>query len=288
MISFVMIPGLLRRRERRTARALPHFLLQVGRLVTFPHLAPPTCIPSSSAGSFSSSYHVCVYVECSQAHFNVPKNPSVEVGKRFGYHLFHFATIFRLSGGSLGIHLCYIFTSLKTESFSYDSSSSLFILKVSELMAEALFVVGIVASIVQLVDFSSRVLDRLDEFQSSLKEVPRSFRHIKAELPVLRDTLQQTKDAIDTGSIRDETKTALTPAIEGCMEQVRSIDALLTKTLPTSNDSRLKRGTKAFWSLHQDAKVESIMKILRGYIATLTFYYAAVSSNLQPLTGDKL
>src|ERR1700712_2367622 len=106
-------------------------------------------------------------------------------------------------------------------------------------MAEALAVVGVVASIVQLVDFSSKVLVRLDEFQSSLGEIPKSFRHIKAELPVLRDTLQQTKDAIDAGFVRDETKIALTPAIEGCMEQIRSLDGILTKTLPTANDSRL-------------------------------------------------
>lgn len=153
-------------------------------------------------------------------------------------------------------------------------------------MAETLAVVGVVANIVQLVDFSSKVLVRLDEFHSSLGEIPKSFRHIKAELPVLRDTLQQTKDAIDAGFVREKSKIALTPAIEGCMEQIQSLDAILTKTLPTPNDSRLKRGTKAIWSLHQDAKVESITKVIQGYIGTLTFYYAAMSSTLQPLTGN--
>jgi hypothetical protein len=157
-------------------------------------------------------------------------------------------------------------------------------------MAEALAVVGVVASIVQLVDFSSKVLDRLDEFQSHLGEIPKSFRHIKAELPVLRDTLQQTKEAIDAGFFRDETKSALAPAIEGCMDQIGSLDAILIKTLPVPTDSRLKRGTKAIWSLHQDAKVESITKILRGYIGTLTFYHAVTSSTLQalPVTGRTL
>jgi hypothetical protein len=153
-------------------------------------------------------------------------------------------------------------------------------------MAEALVVVGLVAGIVQLVDFSSKILVRLDEFQSSIGEIPKSFRHVKAELPVLRDTLQQTKDAIDAGFVPDNTKTALTPAIEGCIEQIRSLDNIITKTLPTPNDSRLKRGTKAMGSLYQDPKVEGITKVLRGYIGTLTFYYAAMSSTLQPLTGS--
>ena len=68
-------------------------------------------------------------------------------------------------------------------------------------MAEALAVVGIVANIIQLVDFGSRVLKRLEEYQSKLGEIPEAFRHIKAELPILLDALRQTKAAIDAGSI---------------------------------------------------------------------------------------
>lgn len=73
-------------------------------------------------------------------------------------------------------------------------------------MAEALAAVGVVVSIVQLIDFSSKILHRLDEFRSSVGEVPKSFRHIRAELPVLQDTLRQTKEAIDAGSVEDRTK----------------------------------------------------------------------------------
>jgi hypothetical protein len=68
-------------------------------------------------------------------------------------------------------------------------------------MAEALAVVGIVANIIQLVDFGSRVLKRLEEYQSKLGEIPEAFRYIKAELPVLLDALRQTKAAIDAGSM---------------------------------------------------------------------------------------
>ena len=155
-------------------------------------------------------------------------------------------------------------------------------------MAEAIAVVGVVASIVQLLDFSSGILHRLDEFQSSLGEIPKSFRHIKVELPVLRETLQQTKEAIDAGYVSDKTKTALIPAIQGCMEQIESLHIILAEILPTQDDSRLKRGKKAILSLRQDSKVESITKILHGYIGTLTFYYTATSSALQPLTGAML
>jgi hypothetical protein len=42
-------------------------------------------------------------------------------------------------------------------------------------MAEAVAVVGLVASIVQLVDFGTRVVERLNEFAEASNEVPRSL-----------------------------------------------------------------------------------------------------------------
>ena len=155
-------------------------------------------------------------------------------------------------------------------------------------MAEALAVISVVANIIQLVDFSSKLLHRLDEFRSSLGEIPKSFRHFSTELPVLRVTLQKVRDAIEAGSVGDETEKALIPAIYGCKEQIQLLDTLLTTILPEATDSRLKRGRKAMLSLNQESKVKSITRILHSYIRTLTFYYTVVSSTRQALTGDAL
>ena len=153
-------------------------------------------------------------------------------------------------------------------------------------MAEALAIVGIVASIVQLVDFGSKVLHRLTEFQSSVEDVPESFRHIKAKLPLLFHTLQQAKEAIEAGSVRDDTKDVLLPAIEGCWEQIKSLDEVLLKTLPKLGDSWTKRSKKAIWmSLRYASKVEKITAIVRDYIQILTYHHATASSTLVPLRG---
>ena len=152
-------------------------------------------------------------------------------------------------------------------------------------MAEALAVVGVVASIVQLIDFGSKVLLRLNEFQSNAREIPKTFQHVKAEFPVLLDTLEQTKTAIETGSIRDETKKALLPAIDGCRAQIESLDILIMKVLPLAGDSWRERSRKMISSLRQDAKVRKIRSDLQGYIQTLTYYHAAASSTLRPSIG---
>jgi hypothetical protein len=152
-------------------------------------------------------------------------------------------------------------------------------------MAEALAVVGIVANITQLVDFGSRVLKRLEEYQDQLGDIPETFRHIKTELPVLLDALRQTQAAIDAGSLQDESKKALLPAVEGCTVQIKALDDVIAKGLPTLGDSWAKRSRKALGSLRYDAKVEKITTVVRGYIQTLTYHAAA---SLRPLAGIAL
>jgi hypothetical protein len=151
-------------------------------------------------------------------------------------------------------------------------------------MAEALAVVGIVASIVQLVDFGVRIVKRLEEYQSELGEIPEAFRHTKTELPALLDALQQTKAAIDAGSMQYGAQKALLPAVEGCRTQVELLNDVIMKALPASGDSWAKRKRKALGSLRYDAKVEKISAVVRGYVQTLT-YHAATSSSLRSLAG---
>jgi N-terminal domain on NACHT_NTPase and P-loop NTPases len=156
-------------------------------------------------------------------------------------------------------------------------------------MAEVFAIVSIVSNIAQLVDFGSKVISRLNEFQSSVKETPKTFRQIKTEIPLLVDNLSKTKEAIDAGLIKEGTVRVLLPVVEGCREQVESLDAILAKILPAKGDSRTKRGLKAVSSsLFQDDKVGKISSSIQKYVQILTFYYAAASSTLKPTTGTLL
>jgi hypothetical protein len=152
-------------------------------------------------------------------------------------------------------------------------------------MAEALAVVGVVSSIVQLVDFGSKVLLRLNDFQSTARDTPKTFQHIKAELPVLLNTLKQTRSAIENDSLSDETQAALLPAIDGCRVQVDLLNTMIEKVLPLPSDSWGERSRKTISSLRQDGKVQKIRTDLQGYIQALTYYHAASSSTTRPPIG---
>ncbi|KAF2132357.1 hypothetical protein P153DRAFT_189443 [Dothidotthia symphoricarpi CBS 119687] len=151
-------------------------------------------------------------------------------------------------------------------------------------MAEALAVVAIISSIVQLVDFTSKVVTRLDELRSDTSDAQKSLGHLKAELPVLVRALQLIEEAINSGLFPKGCATALVPVVQGCEESIREINSILAKTLLKQSDGRTKKVFKSIGSVWNDGKIESIAKALRDYTGTLTFYFAASSSTLQPLT----
>jgi len=152
-------------------------------------------------------------------------------------------------------------------------------------MAEALAVVGVVSSIVGLVDFGSKVLHRLNDFQSNRGDRPETFKHVKDELPILLETLYQTKVAVEKGSIKEETKKALLRVVNECQTQITLLDNLIARSLPQEEDSWRKKAGKAISSIRQDAKVNKITAILRTHIQSLIYYHAATSSTLQTANG---
>lgn len=142
------------------------------------------------------------------------------------------------------------------------------------MMAETLAIVGLVSSIVQFVDCSSTIVHRLHEFQSSLDEVPKSFRDIKIELPLLVDTLQRTKKQTEDGCFSKNTQEAILSVVKGCQLQVRRLNDVLEETLPTKGDSSWTRGKKALLSISQEKNVQQITMTFRNYVQTLTYHQA--------------
>jgi hypothetical protein len=72
-------------------------------------------------------------------------------------------------------------------------------------MAEALAVVSLAATIIQFVDFSSKIVKRLQDFHLSVNEVLKAFRDVRVELPLLLDTLKRTQAQAESGDISRET-----------------------------------------------------------------------------------
>ena len=68
-------------------------------------------------------------------------------------------------------------------------------------MAEAIAALSLVSNIVQLVSFGSRLMTRLNELKTSVNDVPKVFRGIQIQVPLVLDTLQKTEQQAELGNI---------------------------------------------------------------------------------------
>ena len=152
-------------------------------------------------------------------------------------------------------------------------------------MAEVFAVIGIVASIAQLIDLTSKVICRLDKYQIDGRESDKTLQNLKTELDLLRETLQQIKNSVDPGFDGDGNETTLLSSVRGCWDQIGEFDAIITKTLPSSDDSFPTRFKKIRASRHRDAEVNRITKTLNRHIRTLTLYFVVKPATPRILPG---
>jgi hypothetical protein len=107
-------------------------------------------------------------------------------------------------------------------------------------MAEAIAVMAAISSIVQLIEFTSKVVARLNSIQSGVKGNPDSLSSMKTELLVLLTTLQQVHNAIKDARMPPKCATALHPTIESYKKLIGGIDATMSKNLPSQGDGKTK------------------------------------------------
>lgn len=139
-------------------------------------------------------------------------------------------------------------------------------------MAEALAILGLVSAIVQFVEFGAKIVERLNEFNSDVHEVPKTFQTIEVQLPLLIDTLHRTQQQASDGHISVRTATALKPLIEACCEEITALRIILDKTIPPKESSSWRRRLQALKSLAHDDDVERSITRLEGHIRILAFH----------------
>lgn len=141
--------------------------------------------------------------------------------------------------------------------------------------------VGLAASIIQLVDFGTRVIKRLVEYQGQCEDLPQAFVHLHTQLPLLLQIVEQTKQEVQAGKTDQNTRNALSSVVDGCKTQLDELDQLLLLIVPKAADSRATRVKKAVLSLRKQSDVEKIHGYISTYVSTLTFYFAWYSTRPQ-------
>lgn len=140
--------------------------------------------------------------------------------------------------------------------------------------AEALVLVGIIANVVALVDFSIKIYERAKDYQGDYKEVPKSFRDVKGVLDLISTTLRTTKGKAESGELSEEKCKALQPILQDCQSKIAELKIIFDKYIPADGASKLTKGWKALSSLSQDRKVKDLITSILKYVQVLTLHHA--------------
>lgn len=147
-------------------------------------------------------------------------------------------------------------------------------------MADPITAIGAIASVIQLIDFSAKVLARLNEYRSKGDELPKAFMHIYTQLPLLREVLERSRQGINSQSITPDEVKAIEPCLRGCQQQMKKLKDILSAILPEAQDKTVKKLTKGARSMWKESEVCKVDEEIKSYVSMLTFYCAWSSSKL--------
>jgi hypothetical protein len=140
-------------------------------------------------------------------------------------------------------------------------------------------VVGAVASIASLIDIGTKVYGRMKMFREDSNTLPEDLHHFKNQLPAYIQILRDTKTAIDAGRVSPPNRKALSPLINACHAQIKTLDTLMKKALPVTTDSGGKRAWKAVVSFRYDKDIKKAVEVVNKYLDTLTQQGVAAQRN---------
>lgn len=142
--------------------------------------------------------------------------------------------------------------------------------------AEALVVLGIIANIAAVVDFTGKVLGRIKDASDNVHDIPKAFRDVQSSLPLLTNALKRTQQQIELGTLDAEACEALKPVLQDCLSGASELKDIFDRCLPKDGSSRFHRGWKAVMSLRKDNKVEEISELIQKRVSFLTYYHVSV------------
>ena len=147
-------------------------------------------------------------------------------------------------------------------------------------MAEAWVAINLASSILTLIEFGAKVVKRLDEFKTNVNNLPQSFSHISAQLPLLVDIANRLHAQACQDELNATTRCALVPVVKGLTGEIQNLDAVLLKVLPAARASTWEKGVKAVKSFAAQKSVDEFAAVIRDYVTNLTAFQATHNADL--------
>ncbi|KAF2747353.1 hypothetical protein M011DRAFT_477421 [Sporormia fimetaria CBS 119925] len=138
-------------------------------------------------------------------------------------------------------------------------------------------VLSVVANVIQLVDFGTQILERVDEYGSTVGGQPKAFASLKRQMPLLKHSLNNLRERINVGEINkvqaDDAR-GLMHDIEG---YIRVMNGILEKAVPGPGASTAQKTWMAVRSFRYDGKLAKIKMSIAESQATLTNFMSSLN-----------
>jgi hypothetical protein len=122
--------------------------------------------------------------------------------------------------------------------------------------AEAVLVLGVISSIISIVDGIKQVYDAATDAES----LPEEFREVRNRLPIVVNNLGFAKEYIHGGSANEKSCKGVKPIVKACEMKAKKLDDLFRKVIPADGASRREIYLSAAKTLGTGGQVESLMK----------------------------
>ena len=122
--------------------------------------------------------------------------------------------------------------------------------------AEAIAVLGIISSIISIIDGTKQVYDAA----SNTKGLPEAFSEVAARLPIVQDILNSAKGYVEGGNAGEDVCKGAKKVVEGCELKAEKLNKLFEKVVPADGASRAERYLSAVRTLGKGSRVETLMK----------------------------
>jgi len=132
--------------------------------------------------------------------------------------------------------------------------------------AEAILVLGVISSIIQIVDGTKQVYDAATDAQG----LPEAFREVADRLPIVANILGSAKKHIDDGAVDEKSCKGVKHVVEACEKKARILDDLFRKVVPADGSSRGRIYLSAVRTLGKGSRVETLMKGMLEDVQLLT------------------
>ncbi len=120
--------------------------------------------------------------------------------------------------------------------------------------AEAIAVLGLISSIVDIIDEIKKVYDAATD----AKGLPEAFREVAGRLPIIVNILDTAR--LDVRDKDEASCKGVKPVVEACKRKAQTLKELFDRVLPADGAGTVERYWKAVKALGKGNEVEQLMK----------------------------